>query len=193
MQTDVLARNPVHQSLLSGVNRHYAIDRVFHDSAFFKKHTTLIKSLLMENEISNMPKRQYMVAHVMLEIMLDRMLLKHEKKIGEKFYSLLEQVDAAQLENTLVRCGTNQKIIDILLVKLQRFIHYRYLLTYTENESLIYALHRIYIQINPDSNINPGVKDDNFIRLEKCIQQSDLNLKDEYHLIFDDIKLKLDK
>lgn len=191
VKADVSASDSVLKSLLSGVNRHYAIDRFFHDSEFFKKHTTLIKTQLVENEISNMPKRQYMVAHVMLEIMLDRMLLKQDSTIGEKFYNLLQQVETPRLENTLLKCGTNQKVIDALLLKLQQFIHYRYLLTYTDNESLIYALHRIYKQIDPGSEIQPGLKDDNFMRLEKCIQRTEENLQHEYRNIFTEIELKI--
>lgn len=180
-------------SLLMGVNRHYAIDKIFHESAFFHVETAAIKLQFESLQISNMTKRIYMIAHVMLEIILDRILLLEKKIDGSRFYELLENANGKRLFNALLACRVEQKDIDTLHSKLHRFISYGYLLKYTETRGVVYSLQRIYKWMNPESDLVAGELNEDAEKLGQAVEFISARLKNSYISIFTEIDRQLPK
>lgn len=75
------------RSLLMGVNRHFEADGIFHDSAFFKDESSLIGKKLRNAFPQYEVSRSFFVGHVLLELCIDRLLMRWDPEIMPAFYS----------------------------------------------------------------------------------------------------------
>lgn len=84
--------------LSAGVQKHYAADDAFHESDFFHSNVDMIRDIVHRHGLKHVEKRLYALAHVMLEIMLDRKLLVENSHTCDELYRLINEVDLARLE-----------------------------------------------------------------------------------------------
>ncbi|MGB0430683.1 MAG: hypothetical protein ACPGLV_09435, partial [Bacteroidia bacterium] len=90
------------QQFLLGIKNHLKADEIWHNHTFFKAKTRLIKEVLKQYGISDKPYRPFFMTHVMLEILLDRAIIRYEKQVAEDMYLSLEKCDDVFL-NTLFK------------------------------------------------------------------------------------------
>lgn len=74
------------KSLLMGINRHFEADGIFHDSTFFKEESSLIGRKIREAYPQHEVSRSFFVGHVLLELCIDRLLMKWNPGIIPAFY-----------------------------------------------------------------------------------------------------------
>ena len=136
------ARNflPHEFDLKEGINGHFEGDRKFHTSEFFHHNTPLIKKTLVAHGFDSDKYRLSFVAHIMLELILDRVLIKKNETLLHDFYSALHAVDV----NEIIKFVRYEQELD------QRFADFfngfrthKYLYKYPDDEHFFFAANRI--------------------------------------------------
>lgn len=124
-----------------GVHRHYAVDKIFHSCDFFKEETDAISQFLYTLFKKDEVHRVFFVAHVLLELMIDKILIEQDDDLVPNFYVHLENVGAVNLAK--ITQEFIQKPIIGYDAFLQRFIQNRYLVHYNKYDYIIFVLKQI--------------------------------------------------
>lgn len=132
------------KALKNGIQYHHQMDEFFHNSDFFNAATTQIKAIF-RNSINTQRYRLFFVAHIFLELMMDRLIVNADPTTAKRFYQELNQVKYDQLKAFFnhTPIGLRQHFRGFL----QQFLQKRYVLNYTDNQSMIYALNRIFERV----------------------------------------------
>ncbi|WP_222536024.1 ACP phosphodiesterase [Pedobacter polysacchareus] len=168
--------DPIQHSLLKGWERHLEVDRVFHNSDFFKVQTHALKQLILP-ACENSPVKPFFLAHIGIELVLDHLLTVKGLINIHTFYEQLIKSDTKATELFLKNCGVTDTRIFIKF--LDNFITSRYLFSYQKIENISYALNRICMRIWP----NPFTEAQTEMLTEKLIIYRDA-LEPEYLEIF---------
>jgi hypothetical protein len=136
--------NSTYQSILKGWNKHIEVDRLFHNSEFFKIQTGIVKQMILPS-VSSGPVKPFFLAHIALELVLDHLLVAGGKINVNTYYAHLSKSNTSELESFLVMAG----IEDIQLFNrfLNSYITSKYLLSYQKAENITYALNRICMRL----------------------------------------------
>ena len=171
------------QNIFIGWERHIAVDKHFHCSAFFLTHTQHIRTVIAPL-LSSSPARPFFVAHIALELILDSLLLSEKSLDTSIFYTHLKNID----KNSLLRFFEINQLSDssIFFSFLEEFIEARYLNTYSNPQEIVYALNRICMRIW-DQPFNDTQK----LQLTSVLINYQEKLKDDFMLIFDEIEARL--
>lgn len=130
-----------------GVARHHEADHWFHTSAFFKQQFQLVKTHLYAARLQSIPKYTYFVAHVLLEMLIDRLLMKQHPQLCPDFYAALLQTDTQALTDYMNLWGMPPENTHQFVLHFERFCAAQYLFEYQHNEGLLYALERVYMRM----------------------------------------------
>ncbi len=88
--------------LQQGIDRHHYLDSKFHNSDFFHTYTKKFTKLLHASEFETLDKNIYFLAHIVLEILLDRKILEDHKGLAEMYYSQLNSIDNQLITNYFI-------------------------------------------------------------------------------------------
>lgn len=125
--------------LIKGTFTHLETDRIFHASDFFEQKTASIKQFIKAEKLFG--KYKFFYAHLLLELLLDRILVKHHNDVAPTFYRQLNEVNQATISGFFRYKGL-QFSDEQFFRSLDRFTSSRYLFSYAENEGLTFALER---------------------------------------------------
>jgi hypothetical protein len=140
-----------------GIKHHQLADELWHYGDYFNEKTNAIKSLLKEYNMVERPFRPFFMTHVMLEILLDRTIVKHERQVAISLYESLEQIDPIFIEGLFKNQEVNMRFQGFF----KNFTENRYTLSYANNEKYIYALNRLFARVkHPAIEL---VETDNFV------------------------------
>lgn len=81
----------------NGVLRHFEVDRLFHSSPFFQQETRFLSQELRFTFGNDQIERAYFVAHILLELILDRVLIRRHKDLVQNFYDHFQERDVPEL------------------------------------------------------------------------------------------------
>lgn len=129
-----------HNEIYQGINFHLQSDKLFHKHLFFEENCLRIKDAI---EKANLPQeRSYIVAHILLELMIDRYLISKEKDLADTFYESLRNAFDENIEDKL---HYDFKLKDSSKINLifKGFIENEYAYRLKENIGVIEALHQI--------------------------------------------------
>lgn len=129
-----------------GILRHLEIDRLFHTSSFFKQHTKKITAILKQHSFEHIDKYFFFLSHILIELMLDRILIKQYPKLTEQFYLTLDKIEEKYLEMHLKSINFVEHARGFNLF-FNQFRRAQYLKGYIDNEKLIFALNKIWGRI----------------------------------------------
>lgn len=144
-----IADNSAFILLRAGVKNHYAIDKAFHESDFFFKHTKHISNKIRSKEFSCFEKRLYAFSHVFLEMMLDRIILLQKREVCDTFYHLLNLTDSHKI-GAFVSENTGTLHSEKIAEHLKGFCRARFLYDYLYDD--------VFIQIAESINRRLGNK-----------------------------------
>ncbi len=134
------------QEIVDGAKFHHYADSVFHNSSFFKQNDTFILKRLKSLNLESIDKYLYFLSHIMLEIILDRILVKRDPHVCDHFYESLKQVKYTVIGTFFDQIGKGE-----YSEKFQQFFEHfkaeQYLREYVHNESVIFALNKVYQRI----------------------------------------------
>jgi hypothetical protein len=137
---DIIASGIEEEKLKEGIGLHYYGDKKFHGSEFFEEARHGIKLILEQSGLDKEKFRFSFLSHLLLEMMIDRILIKDNPALGLEFY---DSLDLCNLD-LLVRFAINNSGVDEGCRELiSGFRQHRFILHYTNDEGLAYSLSRI--------------------------------------------------
>ncbi len=128
-------------SFYKGVLRHFEVDAVFHTSVFFNRETKLLQEELREYFDEETLPRSYFIAHILLELLLDKVLIEAHPEVLPTFYQhLLNIPSLQQLELTEWVCRAKMHRYQAYLM---RFQERQYLYDYRDWRHILSIMRRI--------------------------------------------------
>lgn len=156
-----------HFSLVEGIQKHYAVDAVFHQSEVFAFYCNIVKEALRPQEFPAFQHRKYFAAHIFVEMLLDRILMKQAPQLCVKLQNDLEKTDAGVLKSFFLHIE-KPVIYKEFFDNFKRLLIGKPLHYYTDNEMFVKALVRVYNKINPVPVSN--TETENLARLAETIE-----------------------
>ncbi|GAB2983008.1 hypothetical protein GCM10027049_19880 [Mucilaginibacter puniceus] len=139
--------DPAINAIITGWNKHLAVDRYFHSSEFFLHHSHQLKLLLVP-VIESSPVKPFFLGHIGLELILDNLLLTTQKLSVHNFYDQLQACDNEVIAEFLAFAELND---DTRFFKFfGGFKNNAYLHTYADTLQVAYALKRICMRVWTD-------------------------------------------
>lgn len=170
-------------AILQGWKRHLEVDRIFHSASFFNQKMQELKNLLIPI-LTESPVRPSFLAHIGVELLLDHLLIAHEKINVSKFYEKLDTVNEDALTDFLKLCAIDD--VDHFFKFYQSFKSSRYLLSYQKLENIAYALQRICMRLWE----HPFTEKTNY-QLISILEFYKTQLEVDFMVIFEEIENKL--
>lgn len=167
---------------LEGLARHFHADRVFHSSPLFSTETHEFSRMLSERFPEQDVPRKYFIAHILLELLLDKVLIRHDADLLPNYYRHFESL--APFED--VRRATEAVAAHSLPNYesfLQKFVENKYLYHYTENDHLIYILRRLLRRVGIEHS---GFLDDS--RFLELMDAFEARIETFYPQFFEEIR-----
>jgi len=134
--------SPEQQSFYQGVIRHFQVDKLFHSSDFFHSETQRLGQDLREAFPNQEIKRSFFVAHILLELVLDRLLIHEDEKYLSTFYTHFERCQPAHIRE-LSSWLAGEPITPSYDAFLRKFTRDKHLYRYQQWDYIIYVLKRI--------------------------------------------------
>lgn len=177
--------NNILQSLENGWRKHLEVDYYFHESDYFKQNTTFIRKALQEISFETQGIRTFLLAHIGLELILDTLLIQHQQINVRHFYQHLANISHNDI--TLFLAYNNIDTPSSFVSFYQQFNNAKYLFSYQDNESIVYALNRINARI-----LGLPFSQNDINNLNKLFSQLLEHIRKDYIYIFDEISKKVE-
>lgn len=135
--------NPDLKQIHSGIVQHFGADKRFHNSPLFLKEVTNAIQSFADAGLDRQRIRTSVIAHLAVEMLIDRQIVLKDKGICSTYYALLNKAD----EDTI------HKYFSLLLLEgemrtfLLNFRFYkqrRFLLLFEELENIVTGLDKVY-------------------------------------------------
>jgi len=133
---------PSQLQLQLGCIAHLNADKLFHPSLFFKKYSEIINFELKNFEPLAQLNRKWFLSHIMCEMLIDRLLVKHFPSACDSFYRDLEAINTKTLEEFVLRYSF--KNTDQFMRNFKHFCEVKYLFGYAFNDSFVFSIARVY-------------------------------------------------
>ena len=131
---------------LEGIRRHFYADGVFHSSAFFFEETGYISDLLIEFFPKTEIPRKFFIAHVLLELLMDKVIIQDNPGILELYYDHYQSTNGIRVKNI------TEKISGRKLPHYERFMEkftrQQYLQEYRRWDHIAFVLRRVLQRVN---------------------------------------------
>lgn len=135
----------------TGVERHFEADKIFHSSLFFQEECRYISLNLHEIFGAKEIKRSFFVSHILLELMLDKVLIKRDSQLVDGFYYHFKQVALHQIVEMTEKMAERE--LAAYSAFLQRFLQHQYLYHYSEYAYIVFVLRRLLRRVGiPEGN-----------------------------------------
>lgn len=169
---------------LQGLARHFHADRVFHSSPLFAQTTHDLSVQLQEELSAHVVPRKYFVAHILLELILDKVLIRRDPNILPEYYHHFESL-APWVQVRIATETVSGHLLPNYETFLQKFVENKYLYHYTENDHLIYILRRLLRRV--------GIEENHFLddpKFPKLMDAYEEQVAGFHHHFFDEIRAK---
>ncbi len=132
------------EQMLTGCLQHYEADKVFHASAFFEWGSDICIEALKAAQFEEEVDRRWFIGHVLFEMLVDRILVRHKPSVILDFYNNLLLADPQKVLNffNLNQAKESERF-------LQNFVHFRkvqYIKNYPDNNLFVYSLSRVLMR-----------------------------------------------
>ena len=170
--------NSEQQQLVDGVKRHYAIDAAFHNLPEFKKWMDELEQLMKAAPLNGSYIRRYFLAHIWVEWVIDRLLVKHYPDVAVQFYVDMGAVNQNPVMALFNRVGKGKEGSDFFS-NFKSLTTNKYLLRYPNNEMFTGALLNLY-----QRTVKTDVPNEDFALLTGITLQMEQLLEGELDSLF---------
>ena len=153
IKNSVLTIDEELEQIQKGILSHYAADKRFHNSQLFMQQVTLVTQSLVNEGLDRKKLRLSVLAHIAIEMMIDRQILLQHEKVCIDFYNSIERADEKVL-NTYLSLFLTEKEVTIFLSKFQFFKQRRFLFLFKELEHIVFGLNRVYSNVTQTEMTN---------------------------------------
>jgi hypothetical protein len=127
-----------------GCIAHYRADKLFHGSTFFGDLLAQASTMITHANFSEALNRRWFLAHILAELLIDRILITQFPDLLDQFYDSLQRIHDDELLQFLkdYEMKDSTKFFEF-------FNHFRkvqYIRFYTDNNKFVYSLNRIMIR-----------------------------------------------
>jgi hypothetical protein len=137
-----------------GVRHHYEADRLFHNSAFLREQSARFMELIRQQ--GHHPRRHtFFTAHIAVELLLDRAVMRHDVTLLDRFYLNLAGIGENDVKRAFGTYGLTGAPDFMTFV--DRFRNSRYLYHYQDMGGVIFALNRIQGRVGLEPFDNQAV------------------------------------
>ena len=136
-------------ALRGGILMHLATDAAFHKAASFAEAQAEVSAVLARTPFENIRVRRFFVAHVLVEMALDAVLLRDTPSLSDEFYQAFAAADYPQV--TRWTEGAIGRPLPDLPAVLMRFAESRYLEQYRADEGVATGLSRLCARARQDT------------------------------------------
>ena len=145
------------QNFFNGCAAHYLADKKFHASEFFRNILQQSSLIINQAKFNSDLNRKWFLAHILAELMLDRILVRMYPEMLHKFYNSLDSINDSDLAYYLTLYG--MKDVEEFFEFFNHFRKVQYIYYYTDNNKFVYSLNRIMIKagVTPISDFNQEV------------------------------------
>lgn len=149
----------------AGVRAHLATDAAFHKTAAFAAAQAEVGGLLDAAVFEGIRVRRFFVAHVLVELALDAVLLRADPALGEQFYKQFARADF----DAVTRWAEEEtgRPLPRLPDVLRRFADARSLISYATDDGVATGLARTCLRARQE-----GFEGENFARLVPVVGQA---------------------
>ena len=183
-KNEALFMGRTEKSILKGWKRHLAVDRHFHNSGFFIKHTNAMRTAIAPVLVHSRVRPSF-VAHIALEIMLDSILLREDIINPGDLYTNLHLSDRPALKSFFELTTLDDQVHFFKFF--DNFLEVKYLGSYREAHNIIYAVNRICMRIWPEP-----LNDTQLLQLSSILLTYHEELQRGYMEIFEEIEKAVD-
>jgi hypothetical protein len=127
----------------NGIVQHFTGDKRFHHSPLFLQHVSLAIQCFVNAGLSRERLRLSVIAHIAVEMMIDRQIILENQGICEEYYALLEKADEQVLNNYFALFSLQDEK-RFFLRSFQFFKQRRFLFLFTNLENIVFGLNRVY-------------------------------------------------
>lgn len=136
-------KNPTNDIYL-GALKHLERDGHFHSHLFFDQMCDRISKIVDSTDAKKIPKTWFL-AHIMLEMAIDRIIMEDDIDQLHNFYEELEGVNQKEINKYFI--DNNLIKSDVFMEKLTKFTEHKWLFHYLENDMFPKSLNRVYFRI----------------------------------------------
>ena len=148
-------------ALRAGVLVHLATDSAFHKTPAFAEAQAEAGRILDQAAFDGIRVRRFFVAHVLVELALDAVLLRRDSTVAHDFYTAFAADYADVMRWTEATVGQS---LPALPTVLKRFAESRYLEEYREDEGVATGLSRLCARAQQDT-----FEGENYARLVEAV------------------------
>jgi hypothetical protein len=126
-----------------GIVNHFEADKRFHGSPLFVQHVTYAIQSFLQAGLNRQRLRLSVIAHIAVEMMLDRKIIQQDATICTRYYSLIEQADEGILGGYFDGYKMELEKQNFLR-SFQFYKQKKFLLLFNELENIVEGLSRVY-------------------------------------------------
>lgn len=180
-----VAKNPSTQKIRDGISMHFLHDKIFHQTDFFKDMEIYMKAQFELDCFKNKRSRPFLIRHIYIEMLMDRILFMENHENGALFFYKLNQLSQNSVEEFFKELNTTESVGDFFVI-FNRFLSSKFLLNYIDNDFFINALIRSYKRVVSYISIeNSDLK-----LLHSFVERDSVALKPEIMRFFDSFEYK---
>lgn len=129
-------------AFFAGLQKHFTVDRIFHSSKRFTEETEHISRMLEQFFPGREIHRKFFIAHILLELQLDQVLIRKDEGIVDRFYSHFKAMQPFHVLRVATETVSGHPLSNYEHF-LEKFTENRYLRHYREHDHIIYVLGRL--------------------------------------------------
>ncbi len=126
-----------------GIVQHFGADKRFHNSPLFLQHVSMATQWFLQVGLNRERLRLSVIAHLAVEMIIDRQIILGEEKICTQHYTLLENADETILTSYFNFFSLNNEK-KFFLRSFQFYKERRFLFLFKELENIVFGLNKIY-------------------------------------------------
>lgn len=176
-------KQPHEIAILKGWEKHLFVDKLFHNASFFLEHQHQLK-LNIKETLKDTPIKPFFAGHIAIELILDHLLLKHQRIDVSKLYQHLNKVSNKEITDFLDLNKVKEQ--DQFFRFFELFKKEQYLKSYEDITNISYALKRIFMRIWPTPLT---IQQEN--KLTQVLIDYIFDIEEKFIIIFDEIERQL--
>jgi hypothetical protein len=143
VKNSVLPNNKDFEQIQLGILSHYEADKAFHNSPIFMNLLSLTTQSFLTQGLSRQRLRLSVIAHLAVELMIDRQILIENEQLGVDYYNHINAADESVLSAYFDEIGQVDSKSNFL-IKFRGFKQRRILFFFNDLEKIVTGLGRIY-------------------------------------------------
>lgn len=138
--------SPALKQIQLGIVQHFGADKRFHNSPLFVKHVKDATQTFIEAGLNRQRLRLSVIAHIAIEMMIDRQIILENEGICDEYYKVLQNVDEMELTKYF-DCYKLETQKQNFLRSFQFFKQKKFLHLFTELGNITEGLNRVYSNV----------------------------------------------